>query len=87
MRNLLLFAIAGLFLLSACDGTKKPSTANFTTAINQYLAKHGQACALMGRQFSVDVPRSVPGGPLLRLPSHCVAKRLLAPPHSNTSTP
>jgi hypothetical protein len=61
MRNLLLIPIAGLLLLSACNGTKKPSNANFTTAINQYLAKHGQACALIGRQFPVDVPRSLPG--------------------------
>jgi len=58
MRNFLLIPIAGLFLLSACNTARKPSAANFTTAINQYLAKHGQACALIGRQFPVDVPRS-----------------------------
>jgi hypothetical protein len=58
MRTPLLIPIAGLFLLSACNIARKPSAANFTTAINQYLAKHGQACTLIGRQFPVDVPRS-----------------------------
>jgi hypothetical protein len=61
MRKLLLIPIAGLFLLSACNTARKPSAANFTTAINQYLAKHGQACTSIGRQFPVDVPKSVPG--------------------------
>jgi hypothetical protein len=86
MRNLLLIPIAGLFLLSACNTARKPSAANFTTAINQYLAKHGQACALIGRQFPVDVPRSVPGGrtrktrrPRCQLPVH--SPRHHWPPH------
>ena len=63
MRKLLLIPIAGLFLLSACNTARKPSAANFTTAINQYLAKHGQACTAVGRQFPVDVPRSEHGDP------------------------
>jgi hypothetical protein len=63
MRNLLLIPIAGLFLLSACNTAREPNAANFTTAINQHLAKHGQACTTVGRQFPVDVPRSEHGDP------------------------
>jgi len=57
MRNLRIILAVGLFVLSACNDAKKPSNANFTTAINQYLAKHGQVCTSIGRQFPVDVPR------------------------------
>lgn len=58
MRSFIHIPIAGLVLLSACNTARKPSAANFATAINQYLAKHGQACTSIGSQFPVDVPRS-----------------------------
>jgi hypothetical protein len=58
MRSFFLIPIAGLFFLAACDDAKKPSNANFTVAINQYLAKHGEACTLIGGQFPIDVPKS-----------------------------
>lgn len=51
---------AGLLVLIACNSTKRPSNANFTNAINQYLAKHGQACTSIGRQFPIDIPASKP---------------------------
>jgi hypothetical protein len=58
MRCFQFVSIAGLFALIACSNTKKPSDANFTKAINEYLAKHGEACTVIGRQFPIDVPRS-----------------------------
>jgi hypothetical protein len=58
MRSLFLIPIASLFLLAACNDAKKPSNANFTVAINQYLIKHGDACTLLGGQFPIDVPKS-----------------------------
>jgi hypothetical protein len=58
MRSLFLVPIAGLFFLVACNDAKKPSNANFTAAINQYLTKHGEACTLLGGQFPIDVPKS-----------------------------
>ena len=58
MRTRRLIPIAGLFLLSACNTAEKPNAANFTAAINQYLAKHGDACTIIGRLFPIDVPRS-----------------------------
>lgn len=42
-------------LLTACSDIKEPSDANFRTAINRYLAKHGEACTGIGRQFPVDI--------------------------------
>jgi hypothetical protein len=57
MRCLQLVSIAGLLALTACNSAKKPSDANFTNAINEYLAKHGEACTAIGRQFPIDVPR------------------------------
>ncbi len=48
-------SIAALLALIACNGTKKPSDANFRTTINRYLAKHGEACTGIGRQFPVDI--------------------------------
>ena len=51
------FTIA-LFFLAACNSAKKPSATNFTTAINQYLATHGQVCISIGSQFPIDVPDS-----------------------------
>jgi hypothetical protein len=58
MRKLLLIPVAGLAIFSACNSTRKPNAANFTAAIDQYLDRHGQVCALVGPQFPVDVPRS-----------------------------
>ena len=58
MRNPSLMLVTVLFLLSACNGAKKPSDANFTAAINQYLETHGQACSLIGPSFPIDLPRS-----------------------------
>jgi hypothetical protein len=56
MRNLYVASIAGLLFLAACNNAKKPSDANFTNAINQYLTKHGEACTVLNRQFPLDVP-------------------------------
>ncbi len=58
MRRFILLPITGLVLISACDNAKKPSDANFSAAINQYLTKHGAVCTVINRQFPVDVPRS-----------------------------
>jgi hypothetical protein len=58
MRSLFLVPIAGLFFVVACNDAKKPSNANFTVAVNRYLAKHGEACTLLGGQFPIDVPKS-----------------------------
>jgi len=58
MRFLSLTFICSLLALTACNSTKKPSGANFRTAINQYLAKHGGACTMIGREFPVDVTES-----------------------------
>jgi len=57
MRNLYVVSIAGLLFLTACNNAKKPSDANFTNSINQYLAKQGEACAVLNRQFPLDVPK------------------------------
>jgi hypothetical protein len=58
MRRFLLISISGCLFLAACNDVKKPSEGNFTKAINQYLAKHGEACTLISRQFPVDIPES-----------------------------
>lgn len=58
MRYFYLVSIAVLLVLVACNSTKNPSDANFTKAINQYLAKHGEACTGIGREFPVDVTES-----------------------------
>jgi hypothetical protein len=60
MRRVSLIWSAGLLVLIACNSTKKPSNENFTNAINQYLAKHGEACTSIGRQFPIDIPASKP---------------------------
>ncbi|MBT9332001.1 hypothetical protein [Paracidobacterium acidisoli] len=49
---------ASLFILLACNNAKKPSDENFTKAINEYLANHGQVCTSIGRQFPIDIPAS-----------------------------
>jgi hypothetical protein len=58
MRRHLLIPFAGLLFLAACNSARKPSDANFATAINQYLATHGRTCALIGNQFPADVPKA-----------------------------
>ena len=58
MRCLQLVSIASLLTLTACNSTKQPSDANFTKAVNEYLAKHGEACTVIGRQFPIYLPRS-----------------------------
>jgi hypothetical protein len=58
MRFFQLVSIAGLLALIACNSSKTPSDTNFSKAINEYLAKHGQACTVIGRQFPIDVTRS-----------------------------
>ena len=56
MRRPSLISIAGLVLLVACNGTRKPSSENFTKAIDQYLTMHGETCTSIGRQFPIDIP-------------------------------
>lgn len=58
MRGIIHLIMAGLVLLAACNSPKTPNRENFANAINQYLAKHGKACTVIGRQFPVDLPRS-----------------------------
>jgi hypothetical protein len=58
MRRFSLVSIVALVLLSACNDAKKPNASNFRKAINQYLAKHGEACTVIGREFPVDVTES-----------------------------
>jgi hypothetical protein len=58
VRRLSVILIAGLLFLIACNDTRRPSNANFTKAINQYLAKYGEACTSIGRQFPIDIPAS-----------------------------
>ncbi len=60
MRRFLLVCISGSLLLTSCNDAKKPSDANLTIAIDQYLSRHGEACSSINRQFPVDVPRSQP---------------------------
>lgn len=58
MRSIGFISITGLLLLAACSNTRKASDANFTKAINQYFAKHGEVCTAIIRQFPIDVPKS-----------------------------
>ncbi len=55
MRRLTLLSLTAFLLLGGCSSEKKPSTANFTNAINQYLAKHGQECTFFAQTFPIDV--------------------------------
>jgi hypothetical protein len=55
VRRLSLISIAALIFLSACNSTRKPSYENFTKAINEYLAKHGEACTSISCQFPIDI--------------------------------
>jgi len=58
MRRLVGISIAGLLLIAGCNNSRKPNDANSTKAINQYLAKHGQACTFFAQTFSIDIPAS-----------------------------
>jgi hypothetical protein len=58
MNRALVISIAGLLFLTACNDAKKPNSANFTKAVNLYLAKHGNACTAIVRQFPIDIPLS-----------------------------
>jgi len=56
MRRPFILSLAAFFVLVACNDIKKPSSVNFTKAINQYLAKRGHACLFIGQTFPIDVP-------------------------------
>jgi hypothetical protein len=58
MRRSFVVSLAGLFLLTGCSNIKKPSDANFTRAIDQYLTKHNDACSSISQPFPVDVTMS-----------------------------
>jgi hypothetical protein len=58
MRGILRLTAVGLVILTACNNAKTPNSNNFTNAINQYLAKHGEVCTAIGRKFPIDVLRS-----------------------------
>ena len=58
MRRFSLVSIVALVLLAACNDAKKPNNSNFRKSINQYLAKHGEACTMIRRQFPVDITES-----------------------------
>ena len=55
MRKPILLTVAALVLLAGCSNEKKPNAANFTKAIDQYLAKHGQVCALVDQTLPANV--------------------------------
>lgn len=55
MRRHIVFLTGILVMLGGCNGAKVPNAANFTKAIDQYLAKHGQVCALVDQTFPVNV--------------------------------
>lgn len=56
MRIFYLVSIGCLLFVVACSRTRKPSDANFTKAINEYLETHGEACTAIGRQFPINIP-------------------------------
>lgn len=58
MRKTTLLTLAVVVMLGGCNNEKKPSAANFTKAINAYLAKHGQECTYFAQTFPIDVPAS-----------------------------
>jgi hypothetical protein len=59
MRSFCLIVLAGIVLVASCHDGRKPNEANLRKAIDLYLKRQGKTCALIGRQFPVDVPESV----------------------------
>jgi hypothetical protein len=55
MHRPILISLAAFLMLGGCNNEKKPNAANFTKAINQYLAKHGQACTFFAQTFPIDI--------------------------------
>lgn len=55
MRKSFLLTVTCLGVLGGCNSEKKPSAANFTNAINAYLAKHGQVCILVDGTFPANI--------------------------------
>jgi hypothetical protein len=55
MHKTILLILTVLVVLGGCSNEKKPNAANFTKAINAYLAKHGQVCVLVDQTFPADV--------------------------------
>jgi hypothetical protein len=58
MRRRIVVSLAVFLVLAGCSNEKKPNAANFTKAINRYLASHGQECTLFAETFPIDVPAS-----------------------------
>lgn len=55
MRGQTLFLLTVVLMLGGCSSEKTPNADNFTKAINQYLAKHGQVCALVDQTLPTNV--------------------------------
>lgn len=55
MRKSVLVSLAAFLVFAGCSNEKKPNATNFTKAINQYLAKHGQGCALVDETFPANL--------------------------------
>ncbi len=58
MRRFNLFSLAAVLVLAGCHNEKRPNSYNFTKAINQHLARHGQECIFFAQTFPIDVPVS-----------------------------
>lgn len=58
MRKCIVLLLAAFVALLGCKSARKPSAANFTKAINEYLAKHGRECTYFAQTFPIDVPAS-----------------------------
>ena len=55
MHKRIVLPLAALLAISGCSNEKKPNAANFSKAINQFLAKHGQQCTFFAQTFPVEV--------------------------------
>jgi hypothetical protein len=58
MRKPITLILTILIPLYGCSNERKPNAANFTKAINEYLAKHGQECTFFAQMFPIDVSAS-----------------------------
>lgn len=58
MRKRIVLPLAALLAFSGCSNERKPNAANFSKAINQYLAGRGQECTFFAQTFPIDVPES-----------------------------